>query len=97
MQAFANGWFERRHLGTHAALEAADRMCRAETPVDLAREYQAWIAGAFKRLADDGMACQQQCMTLVSAISPPLLPLSGREQASSATNESRSSVRAEAA
>src|SRR5262245_33833826 len=27
MQAFANGWFERRHMGTLSAREAAERMC----------------------------------------------------------------------
>jgi hypothetical protein len=37
---FADGWFERRHVGSHAALEAAQRMCSARTGVDLAREYQ---------------------------------------------------------
>lgn len=37
MQAFANGWFEGRHTGTRAALKTAERMCTAETPVDLLR------------------------------------------------------------
>jgi len=59
MEKFANGWFERRHVGTHAALEAAQRMCKAQTPVDLTREYQDWISGAFQRLMADGYACQQ--------------------------------------
>jgi hypothetical protein len=59
MEKFANGWFERRHVGTRAALEAAQRMCKAQTPVDLAREYQDWISGAFQRLMADGYACQQ--------------------------------------
>jgi len=59
MENVANGWFERRHVGTRAALEAAQRMCKAQTPVDLAREYQDWISGAFQRLMADGYACQQ--------------------------------------
>ena len=59
MENFANGWFERRHVGTRAMLEAAQRMCKAQTPVDLAREYQDWISGAFQRLMADGYACQQ--------------------------------------
>jgi hypothetical protein len=59
MENYANGWFERRHVGTHTALEAAQRMCKAQTPVDLAREYQDWISGAFQRLMADGYACQQ--------------------------------------
>jgi hypothetical protein len=59
MENFANGWFERRHVGTRAALEAAQRMCKAQTPVDLTREYQDWISGAFQRLMADGYGCQQ--------------------------------------
>ena len=59
MEKFASGWFERRHVGTRAALEAAQRMCKAQTPVDLVREYQDWIGGAFQRVMADGYACQQ--------------------------------------
>jgi hypothetical protein len=33
MENFANSWFERRHVGAHAALEAAQRMCKAQDPV----------------------------------------------------------------
>lgn len=53
MQTFANGWFERRHAGAHAALEAAQRMFKAETSVDLVREYQDWASGAFQRVVVD--------------------------------------------
>jgi len=60
MQCFANGWFERRHVGTHATLEAAQRIYRAETPVDALREYQDWVSGAFQRVMADGLALQQQ-------------------------------------
>ena len=49
MENLANSWFERRHVGTHAALEAAQRMCKAQTPADLVREYQDWVCGAFQR------------------------------------------------
>jgi hypothetical protein len=59
MENVANGWFERRHVGTRAALEAAQRMCKAQTPVDLVREYQDWISGALQRVMADGYACQQ--------------------------------------
>lgn len=69
MQEFSNGWFERRHNGTHQALEAAERMCRAENPVDLIREYQNWMSGAFGRVMADGMACQRYCMASFGALS----------------------------
>jgi hypothetical protein len=59
MENFANGWFERRHVGTRAALEVAQRMCKAQTPVDLVHEYQDWISSAFQRVMADGYACQQ--------------------------------------
>ena len=36
MEKFANGWFKRRHMGSHAAHEAAQRMCTARTPEDAA-------------------------------------------------------------
>jgi hypothetical protein len=91
MQVFVDGWFERRHAGTHAALEAAQRMCKAETPVDMLREYQDWAGGAFQRLMADGLACQQQCMAVFGAVAPPLAPL-GSEQAGGSQAESRATT-----
>ena len=44
MQALANGWFERRHTGTHTAREAAERMCGTQTFVDLIQAYQDWAS-----------------------------------------------------
>jgi hypothetical protein len=73
MENFTNGWFERRHVGTHTALEAAQRMCKAQTPVDLVREYQEWVGGAFQRVMADGFACQQ----FVGAFAGPL---SGKQE-----------------
>ena len=63
------GWFERRHVGSHAALEAAQRMCSARTGVDLAREYQEWVSGAFQRVMADGFACQQFVPAFAGALS----------------------------
>jgi hypothetical protein len=68
MENFANSWFERRHVGAHAALEAAQRMCNAQTPSDLVREYQDWVGGAFQRVMADGVACQE----FVGALAGPL-------------------------
>lgn len=76
MAKFANGWFERRHIGTHAAHKAAQRMCTAKTPEDLGREYQEWVAGAFQRVTDDGFACQQ----LVGAFAAILLDTAPQQQ-----------------
>lgn len=97
MQTFADGWFERRHAGTHAALESAQRMCKAQTPVDLVREYQDWASGAFQRLMADGLACQQQCTAVVGAVAPPLAPLGSANQAETPQAESRATARAKVA
>jgi hypothetical protein len=91
MQTFADGWFERRHAGTHAALEAAQRMCKAEAPVDLVREYQDWASGALQRVMADGLACQQEYMAVIGAVAPPLAPLGSEKDADT------SRARAEAA
>jgi len=80
MEAFAGGWFERRHAGTHAALEAAQRMCKAETPADLLREYQQWASGAMQRLMADGLACQQEYMVVIGAVASPLVPQRSERQ-----------------
>lgn len=97
MQTFADGWFERRHAGTHAALEAAERMCKAETPVDLLREYQQWANGAMQRLVADGLACQQECMAVIGSVAPPLVPLSSEKQSEASQSEPRATARAKVA
>jgi hypothetical protein len=58
MQHVANAWFDRRHAGTQAALDAAQRMTQAATPAQLLLEYQTWAMGAFERLIADAVACQ---------------------------------------
>ena len=45
IEEFTNGWIERRHVGTQAALTAAQRMCDAKTGFDLMKEYQTWAVG----------------------------------------------------
>src|SRR5215472_10334175 len=73
MENLANGWFERRHVGTHAAVKAAQRMCKAQTQVDLVREYQDWVGGAFQRVMADGVACQEFFGVFAA-------PLSGKQE-----------------
>jgi hypothetical protein len=72
MKEFADGWFERRRIGTQAALEAARRMGEAATPLDAFREYQDWLGGAMARLLEDGMACQQQFLKANARLAPHL-------------------------
>src|SRR5262245_51822823 len=60
MEAFAAGWFKRRHAVVQAALEASERMCHATTLADCLREYQTWAAGAFERVVADGLAWQHE-------------------------------------
>jgi hypothetical protein len=68
MRAFTLGWFERRHVGTLAALESAQRMWLAPTPVDAAREYQAWASGSLQRIAQDAVALQRELMDIGEAL-----------------------------
>lgn len=60
MKEFSEGWFERRRVGTHAALEAAKRIGEATTPLDALHEYQDWLTGAMARVLEDGLAFQHQ-------------------------------------
>jgi hypothetical protein len=95
MQAFANGWFERRHVGVQAAQEAAERMLKANSPVDWLGEYQKWAAGVLGRITADMAACQQQFREL-SAKSPSLVPSSehGEGEAEKRHPERRVAVKA---
>jgi hypothetical protein len=96
MAKFADGWFERRHIGTQAAQVAAQRMCRAQTAEDLGREYQEWATGAVQRVTDDGLACQQ----LVGAFAALLLeaaPQQPPEKMTSRQPEKSTPSRSEAA
>lgn len=97
MQAFANGWFERRHTGTRATLEAAERMCKAETPVDVLREYQNWLNGAFERVSADGLACQQHLMAVAGAFWRPMKLPGGEKEVEIVPSKGRATVRPEAA
>ncbi|NEW86010.1 MULTISPECIES: hypothetical protein [Rhodopseudomonas] len=72
MKEFADGWFERRRIGTRAALETARRMGEAATPLDAFREYQDWLGGAMARVLEDGMAWQQQFMKTNARLAPHL-------------------------
>jgi hypothetical protein len=94
MAKFANGWFERRHIGTRAAQVAAQRMCTAQTAEDLGREYQEWATGAVQRVSDDGLACQQ----LVGAFAALLLDAAPQQQPEKPRQpEKRTPSRSEAA
>ena len=94
MQALANGWFERRHTGTHKAREATERMCGTESFVDLIQAYQNWAGGAFERIVADGLSCQQQIMAVTGTlVSPPLAPSTTEKEVESQRSESRSPAR----
>lgn len=72
MQEFAEGWLQRRHEGTRAAAEVAQRMCRAENPVELLKEQQEWMTGMIQRLMADGVACQKEWVLITSLAVQPL-------------------------
>lgn len=97
MQTFSDGWFERRYTGTDAALESAKRMCKAETPVDLLREYQDWVSGAFQRVMADGLACQRQFMTVADALAQALAAPVAEKEAEPSGSEAKADLRSKAA
>jgi hypothetical protein len=92
MQALANGWFDRRRIGTHSAREAAERMCGTKTYFDLVQEYQAWARGAFERI----MADQEQIMaaTTSALTSPPLTPSASEKESEQPARSARSKTAA---
>jgi len=87
MQVFANGWFERRHAGTKAALEACERMCGAKTPAESLEAYQKWVGGVFERISADGLACQGQLRALTEGLAPSLVPSTTQEHGRVAKEE----------
>jgi len=68
MQAFANGWFDRRHVGTRAALDAVQKGCAAKNPADMVACYQDWVAGVASRILDDQVAYQQFIHVAISSL-----------------------------
>jgi hypothetical protein len=94
MDTSARGWFERRRAGTQAALRAAERMCGAETPGDVLRDYQDWASGACKRMMADGLACQQHFMAVLGALELPAVPLVGEQEAARSDQRPSASTRA---
>lgn len=68
MRDFAGGWFERRQAGTQAAMEAAQRIYAAKSPLEVVREYQGWASGSLQRMADDSLALQREMMGIAEAL-----------------------------
>jgi hypothetical protein len=98
MQTFSNGWFERRHTGTHSACEAAERMCGTNTMVDAVQAYQDWARGVYERIMADALACQQQIIAATGALaSPPLAPSVSEKEAVPARSETRAPARSKTA
>jgi hypothetical protein len=95
MQTFAEGWFQRRHIGTQAAQEACERMCQAKTPIEWFHEYQTWSTGAFQRLMADGFVLQKGLKKIADEVSPSLAP-SQKEQSETVPTATKSRARAEA-
>src|SRR5262249_10286460 len=94
MQALANGWFERRHTGTHKTREAREGMCGTESFVDLIQAYQNWAGGAFERIMADGVSCQQQIMAVTGTfVSPPLAPSTREKEVEPQRSETRPPAR----
>jgi hypothetical protein len=79
MQTFAEGWFQRRHIGTKATLEACESMCAAKTPTEWFNAYQKWLLGAGERLMADGLAYDTEVRKLSEVLAPSLVPSTDHE------------------
>jgi len=94
LQTLSSGCFERRHVGTRSAREAAEHMCGTETFVDLVQAYQNWATGAFERAVADGMSWQQQIMAITGAFaSPPLAPSATEKEVQPVRSEAKAPAR----
>jgi hypothetical protein len=93
IQTFMNGWFERRHAGTKAALEAAERMSRATTPAEWLAEYQKWCSGSMERIMVDAQACQEQLRNVTVGLTTSLVP-SDQEQDSVVSEKTKKPAQA---
>lgn len=80
MQAFSEGWFERRQAGTRAALEAFECMYAAKMPTEWLSAYQKWLIGTVERLMADGLACENEMRKLSEVIAPSLVPSTDQGQ-----------------
>lgn len=93
MQQFANGWFERRYIGTREALACARQMCDAETPFDAMREYQKWAIGNFERVVQDSAACQKHMIDAGRVGAQPLVQAAETVRSEAAARPNPCSVR----
>jgi len=89
MQENAAGWFERRHTGVQDALDTAQQMIEAETPLESMREYQKWALGSFERAVNDGLSCQKHLMSMGALLAPPLSPSGEKHETEPTRDESR--------
>jgi hypothetical protein len=89
MQDYANGWFERRHVGTQAAFNTAQQVIDATTPIEAFREYQKWAFGSFERIIDDGLSCQKHLLSMGELLAPPLSPSDKKTETEPVAEESR--------
>lgn len=97
MQAFADGWVKRRHDGAQAAAVSAQRLCRAQSPLEFIKEQQEWFAGAAQRLSADGAEYQKQWTEVASFMFKPLDGAAQPDEASPPSVAPSKRARAEAA
>jgi len=99
MQQFADGWFERRHVGAKEALACTRQICDADSPFEAMREYQKWAIGSFERAVQDGAAMQKHMIDVGRAGAPPLVQAAEtmRSEAAAVEAEQRPQSRARAA
>ncbi len=92
MQAFSEGWFQRRQMGVQAAQEACERMLEAKTPTEWFQACQMWSTGACQRLMADGMVFQEG-MKKIADEATSLVPEIAKEKSEVVSETARSRTR----
>jgi hypothetical protein len=80
MKEFTDSWFARRQSGILAALQTAQRIGEATTPLDILRECQDWFNGAVGRIVEDGVACQRQMLKAAPTVNAAAAAVPGAQE-----------------
>lgn len=94
MRSFFDGWCERRHAGTRAALDATCVLTEAKDMETVNEALRNWSEGAMQRLMQDAseqMSCLAQLGSRMANGNGIQIPIAGEEDAATpkAANESK--------
>jgi hypothetical protein len=74
LQELSQSWFERRRAATQTAVDTAQGLTDAKSPVDVFQGMQGWFIGSANRLMADGLACQKHLINVAEACAAHIPP-----------------------